>query len=429
MSNIAQQISGVAAHIEQAKLILKKNDLGGYTVPTHGLYPFQWNWDSAITALGWMMFDEARAWKEIELLLSGQWDNGMIPHVLFHKDSDTYFPGPDVWGSHLKLKSTSISQPPVLASAIKIMVEQCQDKDLLKQNLAQFLPKLIEYHLWWYRERDPENTGLVVSYHPWESGMDNSPAWDDALAAVPAVTWEYQRRDLNHIDSSQRPKKKEYDRYLYLVEFFKNNQFDSEKIYANCPYKVNDIGIISILHKATKDLLSVCASVNLQDDALDILEQKVKLTESAINQLWCENDQFFYNRDVITKQLCRVKTNGSLLTLFAELADQKQAIALKDLSTSWLSASAYAVSSTHPDSELYEPQRYWRGPVWLHINWMIALGLEAYNYPQLSEKIKNSSLALINKSGYFEYFNADTGEGCGGGDFSWTAAIALYWLL
>jgi hypothetical protein len=31
--------------IERARAILHDNDLGGYTVPTKRLYPFQWNWD------------------------------------------------------------------------------------------------------------------------------------------------------------------------------------------------------------------------------------------------------------------------------------------------------------------------------------------------------------------------------------------------
>ena len=38
--------------IEQAKAVMRKNDRGSYTVPTQGLYPFQWNWDSALSALG-----------------------------------------------------------------------------------------------------------------------------------------------------------------------------------------------------------------------------------------------------------------------------------------------------------------------------------------------------------------------------------------
>jgi hypothetical protein len=31
---------------DRAVEILRENDRGDYTVPTKGLYPFQWNWDS-----------------------------------------------------------------------------------------------------------------------------------------------------------------------------------------------------------------------------------------------------------------------------------------------------------------------------------------------------------------------------------------------
>ena len=37
---------------QNAVEIITRNDRGGYTVPTSKLYPHQWNWDSAFTALG-----------------------------------------------------------------------------------------------------------------------------------------------------------------------------------------------------------------------------------------------------------------------------------------------------------------------------------------------------------------------------------------
>ena len=49
--------------------ILRRNDRGHHTVPTAGLYPFQWNWDSAFVALGFAVFDRDRAWREIEILI------------------------------------------------------------------------------------------------------------------------------------------------------------------------------------------------------------------------------------------------------------------------------------------------------------------------------------------------------------------------
>ncbi len=415
--------------IKKAKDILELNDLGGYTVPTHNLYPFQWNWDAAITALGWMKMDEARAWQEIHMLIKGQWDNGMIPHIIFHKEVDSYFPDAEVWGVKRDLRTTSISQPPVLASIVKIMFEQAKDKSLAQESVSKILDNLINYHLWWYNERDPESTGLVVSYHPWESGMDNSPAWDKSLATVPPVSWEYKRKDLDHVDSSERPHADEYDRYLYLVDFFKKHNFDSQYIYQNCPYKMFDVGIISILHKASKDLISLCNTLKYKPDTTFELNTRVTITESSISQLWSENHYNFLNKDAITNEFCPVLTTGTMMALYGELANESQAIKLNNVLKDWLDLTNYGVSSTYAKSAEFEPQRYWRGPVWLHMNWLLALGTDAYGFTEETQRIKDSASKLIHKEGFYEYFNCDTGAGCGGDAFSWTAAISLHWLL
>ena len=56
---------------QRAREVLKGNDKGGYTIPTAGLYPYQWNWDSAFAAWGFSVFDIKRAWQEIETLFAG----------------------------------------------------------------------------------------------------------------------------------------------------------------------------------------------------------------------------------------------------------------------------------------------------------------------------------------------------------------------
>ncbi|MEM8553102.1 MAG: hypothetical protein AAGF45_12045, partial [Pseudomonadota bacterium] len=108
-----------ALRLEDAITVLKANDLGTYTVPTHGLYPFQWNWDSCLTALGLAHFDEARAWTEIETLFAHQWEDGMVPHIVFHEDDDGYFPGPDVWQTGRQVPTSGITQPPVAGFAVR----------------------------------------------------------------------------------------------------------------------------------------------------------------------------------------------------------------------------------------------------------------------------------------------------------------------
>ncbi len=60
---------------------------------------------------------------------------------------------------------------------VRLMSERARDSALAGRSLARLLPKLIAWHRWWFRDRDPEKTGLAVTFHPWESGQDNSPAW------------------------------------------------------------------------------------------------------------------------------------------------------------------------------------------------------------------------------------------------------------
>ena len=133
---------------EQARAILRGNDRGGYTVPTAGLYPYQWNWDSAFAAWGFATFDIDRAWTELETLFSGQWDNGMVPHILFHRDDPGYFPGPESVGRPRTTPATSgISQPPVAATLARRIYET--DPEAGRARLRALFPKLLAWHRWW----------------------------------------------------------------------------------------------------------------------------------------------------------------------------------------------------------------------------------------------------------------------------------------
>ncbi|MCY4199127.1 MAG: trehalase family glycosidase [Gammaproteobacteria bacterium] len=414
--------------LDAARAILRSNDLGGYTVPTRGLYPFQWNWDSAIIALGWHCFDEGRAWHEARTMFDGQWDNGLLPHILFHSDSDSYFPGSEVWGANSRIPSSTVSQPPVWALAIAMMLDRSKASAAARAEVEALLPKLLAHHRWWYRDRDLGKSGLVETYHPWESGMDNSPAWDAPLARVPRVEWEYQRRDLGHVDECQRPSHGEYDRYLYLIEFLKHNHADPRRMSTSSPFRVVDLTIVSILHRATRELVSLCQQFGL-DSAIPDLEVQLARTRAAMSGCWSEDHRCFLNRDKVSGTPLAERTTASLLPLFGLLASERQASQMASLIEEWLAASRFSLASTHPESPRYEPTCYWRGPVWLHINWMIADGLTAYGYDDLAREVRAQSIKCIEAAGgYFEYYGSETGEGCGGGEFSWTAAVALFWL-
>lgn len=412
----------------RAQSVLRDNDRGGYTVPSARLYPFQWNWDAGVTALGWITFDEPRAWQELEMLFRGQWDNGLVPHIVFHKEAATYFPGPDQWGVPHVPPTSSISQPPLLATVVRLMLERASDRALAEAQARVLLPKLVAYHRWWYSERDPERTGMVVSYHPWESGMDNSPAWDAPLAAVPAATREYQRRDTQLIDAAQRPHKAEYDRFLYLVDLFKQLDFDGAKIYAQSPYRVADFGLNAILQRATLDLVELCGQYGHADWA-DELRAHAERAKPALRACWSEELQQYISRDTLTDTPLKLQAHSGFLAWYARLEDAANSAKLQATLTDWLAKSQHGIASTHPEAAQFEPQRYWRGPIWPHVNWLIAEGCAHYGMNALHDQVRAGTLDLLSEAGLYEYFDPRTGAGYGGDNFSWTAAIVLYWLL
>ena len=134
-------------------------------------------------ALGWARLDEARAFQEIETLLTGQWPDGMVPHIVFHRPDPGYFPGRS-GGAPATCRPPGITQPPVAASC-PAHPGGAHRSGLRPSGRARDLfPRLLARHRWFHTVRDPDGTGMVTTLHPWETGMDNSPAWDEVLARV-----------------------------------------------------------------------------------------------------------------------------------------------------------------------------------------------------------------------------------------------------
>ena len=120
--------------LTRAKDVLNSNWREAFTIPCEGLYPFQWKWDSGFIAIGLAHFNMERAQQEIRSMLDAQWENGFLPHIVFHNKSDSYFPGPDVYKSALhpqasKTHQTSgIVQPPVFGFVLEELYHIASDK-------------------------------------------------------------------------------------------------------------------------------------------------------------------------------------------------------------------------------------------------------------------------------------------------------------
>ena len=240
-----------------ARDTIRGNDRGGYTVPTAGLYPYQWNWDSAFAAWGFVHFDADRAWTELETLLSGQWADGMVPHILFHRPDPGYFPGPDVWRGRGPIPSSGISQPPVAASFMARMLALDPSGEARARALW---PRLHAWHRWFVDWR-LDGHGAVCVTHPWEAGRDNAPDWDAALAGVdPTGVGPYTRRDTGHVDPAMRPTKYDYDRYIRLVQIGVETGWDHAALRDANPFRVADPTLTFTLLRACRDMAALGAA-------------------------------------------------------------------------------------------------------------------------------------------------------------------------
>jgi hypothetical protein len=63
------------------------------------------------------------------------------------------------------------------------------------------------------------------------------------------------------------------------------------------------------------------------------------------------------------------------------------------------------------------------------VNWLVADGCARSGYAERAEQLRASTLALVARAGFSEYYDATTGQGIGGHGFSWSAALTLAWLL
>jgi hypothetical protein len=421
-------MTDLASLTAQARDILRQNDRGGYTVPTENLYPFQWNWDSAFCAMGFATFDVERAWSELESLYKGQWASGFLPHIVFHKVVDSYYPGPDVWGCDHAPQTSGISQPPVTATATRFILERSKGDAALEARAAALYPKILASHDWWAAARDPDSIGLVGVLHPWESGADNSPVWDEPLKATPATTTTFRRRDVALVGAEMRPRQWEYDRYIYLVELYRGLGWDGAKMWAETPFKVADVGLNAILMRDESDLRFLAERFGTDADQQRLAVRAAR-RQAAFEKLWDDKAGAYYSLDLVTGHKLPIASHAGFLPLWGGLENRERAARLAAELQRWVDLCAFGAPTMAPDGPEFDQKRYWRGPVWGIVNWMLGDGLARHGYEELANRLRGDTRRLIETAGFCEYYDPLTGEGLGGGVFSWTAATGLAWAL
>jgi hypothetical protein len=300
-----------------------------------------------------------------------------------------------------------------------------------KRSIKRWFSKLVAWHHYLLTARDPEHSGFATIYHPWESGFDNSPRWDDALKRIhPHDLPSYQRSDIDQVtDEVERPTQTDYDRYIYLVEILKKYGYDDKAVYKSMPFKIKDVVFNSILYVANTALLELAKI--LGEDTREIAEWIKRQEEMFLQQFTPNREEgLFYDYDLMTRQFIQKRTVASLIPLYTGMIERD----IIEKTVQWLEHSHFCskgtckytvVPSTSLDSPSFAHITYWRGPIWINTNWMIYQGLHTYGFTVQAQRLRKAMLDLVRENGFYEYFDPHNGKGHGGENFSWTAALTI----
>jgi hypothetical protein len=148
---------------------------------------------------------------------------------------------------------------------------------------------------------------------------------------------------------------------------------------------------------------------------------------AALEGLWSEPHGQYLCRDRVTGELVDSLSVGGILPAFAAIPAHR-ASALAQRIEALGRRATHLVPSHDPADPRFDAKRYWRGPAWLIVNYMIADGLAAAGETAMARRLRAASLELIDEGGFAEYYDPMTGAPCGGGRFTWTAAMVIEFL-
>lgn len=377
-----------------------------YTCPARekGTYLPQWLWDSCFHAIAYRWFDPVMGWEELQSLLVHQLtegpDAGMVPHMAHLAENDASA-AQELFGER---DHSTITQPPLIAVAARELYRQAPDRAAL----ASMYPKILAFHDWFDRRRDDDDDGLVAIIHPWESGWDASQRWDD-LMGLRARTLE----DLRELERKRST----------LVARCASHGYGAREIAQNPDgFYAEPVDFNAIRAADLAALAEIARELGARAEA-DGIESRAVAVRRAIREKMLSHKPDTQSgggtilaHDLLGASERRSEVNhaGVFALLFGQCLtpDEADTLSARLFGPEGEFSTRYLVPSTARSDPLYNPNEYWRGNVWLSVNWLIWKGLRAYGRTREAHLIAAQSLALVEKSGFCEFFNPETGE-CG----------------
>ena len=354
------------------------DDAGGFCVPNPTTYPWQWLWDSCFHAVVWAHLGDERALRELRSALSTQGDDGFVPHVRYGAGP---FPHAAFWE---RRDASTITQPPLYGHAVAELTRLGMAPD---DELVWRAQQGVE-HLLRRRRRSPG--GLVELCHPWESGCDDSPRWDDVIPAGRSPeAWYALKGEL--VTSIERAA--------------------SGAPLHNPGFAIGSVGFSALVAWNALEVASVTGDDSLVASARELAD--------AIDARWDADLLTWIDDGPTAAGSGRIRTLDALLpSLLHPRAEVFSALT---------DAAAYGAPcgprGVHADEPTHEPSTYWRGPAWPQLTYLLWLAATSSGSDEVGSALVRSILAGAERSGFAEYWDADTGAPLGAVPQTWSTLV------
>jgi hypothetical protein len=364
------------------------------TVPNAIVYPHRWLWDSCFHVMAWAALGRPEADIELQSLMASRLPTliggGFIPHMVY---ADPWRNGNGIDRGVLRGMS-SFTQPPVYAMALMSL------RTAGTEAAPWLVPAVAEALEWLWGAR--LHHGLLTIVHPWESGADVAPRFDDWYGPL-----QFDRLP-DH-----------YDRLVKATRYDTAGVASSNVAFGVAPAAFNAI---------SADAAGRLAAMGGADTWL---RRQADLRSAIDEQLWDEREELWIDRaDVFTSGRSDQGGSNAIPTLDGILGSlgtdsrERAERALRQCVGGGRFAAPFGPRYLPGDHPLYRPDVYWRGPAWPQLNFLLVEAARRHGLDDIAGELAETTVRGAWASYFSEYWNPETGAACGATPQSWTTIVA-----
>jgi len=281
-------------------------------------------------------------------------------------------------------KSSDRSEPPVGSITVLGLYQQFHDRWFLQDAFAP----LLRWNRWWAEHRD------IDGYLTWGSDGDNPPP---------------------NLDDNARGTRSG----AILESGLDNSPMYDDAVYNSTTHQLEfaDVGLMSLYVADCEALATIADTLDKAAEAKE-LRQRATRYRTRLATLWSPEAGMFLNKDLHSGQFSPRLSPTNFYPLLAKAAtpEQAQLMISKHLLNPKEFWGDHVIPSISRDDPAFRDQNYWRGRIWGPMNYLVYLGLRNYDDPATTRAFAEKSYALFlqewNQNGHVhENYNATSGSG------------------